>query len=313
MSVPLRLWMTGLLLGTVALLWSGGAYAVVQLCVTVRTEPDGQAGLEKLVSSEVGRHPSHQVVASACESRLIVETFDTAGVRYLTVQLDGDVPERATLTKPEDLASQLSSAVTSVLGNDPVALSQDPERWRAMERVTRTVLIRGVNSYRMELFETAMRTDHNLVFAPGVGLGFARGAEKWRVQARLHLSGGLASASGEDRALQLAAGMDGGVIYEASRRANTSGYFGLGAGIALLRLEGLVEPNDRDSASTVNCVGGTLNLRGGVRFLRIFDFEGDIFAQANLPLSTTKQTDNPLWGDSGPYTPYLQVGVGVGF
>jgi hypothetical protein len=107
--------------------------------------------------------------------------------------------------------------------------------------------------------------------------------------------------------------MDGGVIYEASRRANASGYFGVGAGLVLLRLEGLVDPGDRDTASTVDFVGGTLNLRGGVRFLRLFDFDADVFAQLNLPLSTTKETDDPLWGDSGPYTPYLQLGVGVGF
>jgi len=300
-------------LGLCGVVVTASAQASVALCVTARTEAAEQAGFEKLVRSEVERHPSHRIAEKDCESRLVVEVFRTEGTRYLTVQLDGEVPDRATLAKPEELAQKLSDAVTAVLGNDPMYLAKDPDKYSAMERASRSVLVRGMNTYRLELFETLMRTDKNIAFAPGLAIGFARGADQWQVQARLHLAGSPSAISGTERALRVAAGMDAGVIYEASRRAPTSGYVGTGVGLALYRVEGLVDASDPNSAAVVDTVGATVHLRAGVRFLRIFDFDADAFVQANLPLFTTKETDNLLFGDSGIYTPSLQIGMGVGF
>jgi hypothetical protein len=253
------------------------------------------------------------MVEKDCESHLIVESFATVGSRFITVQLDGEVPERATLSKPEELPTKLADAVSAVLGNDPVHLSQDPARFSSLQRATHSVLVRGLNTYRLELFETAMRTDKNIAFAPGFALGMARGADQWQVQARLHLSGWPQTVEGQERALRLSTGMDAGVLYETSRKAMTSGYFGAGAGLALVRLEGLLDPQERASSQVVTDILATVNLRAGVRFLRTFDFDADAFVQANFPLGATRETDDPLFGEHGVYTPYLQVGVGVGF
>jgi hypothetical protein len=296
-----------------ALLSTTVAEASVSLCITTRADAADEPGLNKLVRSEVARHPSHHVVEKDCESHLVVESFATAGSRYLTVQLDGEVPERSTLARPEELADKLSRAVTAVLGNDPVYLAQDPARWNRFERFTHSVLVRGINTYRLEFFETAMRTNQNVAFAPGFALALARGADQWQVQARLHGAMSLSEIQRNELTLRVAAGMDAGVLYEASRRAATSGYVGAGAGLVLLRLEGLTNPEDRGTETAVDKVGATLNLRAGVRFLRLFDFDADVFAQANLPLFMTRETDDPLLGESGAYTPYLQLGVGIGF
>jgi hypothetical protein len=289
------------------------AQAAVELCVETHTEAADVEGWRKLVLSEVNKHPSHHVVDSNCQSRLRVDLFHTSGTRYLTVQLDGEVPDRSTITRDSEVAFRLGDSVTQVLGNDPMHLSEDPAKWSAVERATHSVMVRGINTYRLELFEAMARTDHNIAFAPGIGIGFARGANQWQVAARLHLAGNPAGISGQERALRLSTGMDLGVIWEASRRAVTSGYLGAGAGISVLRFAGLVDPNDSKTLSDVYRWLPVVNLRAGVRFLRIFDFDADAFVQASLPLLPTRQVDDDLWGNSGVWTPILQVGVGAGF
>ncbi|MGC4066647.1 MAG: hypothetical protein QM784_18835 [Polyangiaceae bacterium] len=312
MSSFLRNWL-GLALGLTLGLVCHGAQASVPLCVTVRADESDRGGFEKLVRSEVARHPSHRIVEENCESHLVVEIFRAADTRYLTVQLEGEVPERATLAKEEEPAGKLAGAISAVLGTDPVHLAKDPSKWSALERARQSVLIRGMNTYRLELFESIMRTDENLAFAPGVGLGFARGADQWQIHARLHFAGSPAQISGRERALRLAAGLDVGLLYEYSRRAPTSGYFGAGFGAMLVRLEGLVNPSDRSTRTSVDGMGVTANLRAGIRFLRLYDFDTDLFTQVSLPLFATRETDDPLFGESGVYTPFLQLGVGIGF
>lgn len=289
------------------------AQASVTLCVESRTEASDGEGWKKLVLSEVGRHPSHQVVESNCQSRLRVELFSTNGTRYLTVQVDGEVPDRSTIASDAEVGPKLSESVTQVLRSDPMHLSEDPAKWSAVERASRSVMVRGMNTYRLELFETMARTDTGVAFAPGIGVGFARGADQWQIAARLHLAGDGSAISGTSRSLRLATGMDLGVLWEASRRANTSGYLGAGAGITVLRFAGLLDPNDKTSQVDLKAWRPVVNLRAGVRFMRIYDFNADAFVQASIPLWATKQVDDDLWGKSGTWTPMLQVGVGVGF
>jgi hypothetical protein len=289
------------------------AHAAVTLCVETHTESSDSEGWRKLVLTEVARHPSHQVVDNDCQSRLRVDLFSASGSRYLTAQLDGEVPDRSAIANDAEVGPKLAESVAQVLRSDPMHLSEDPQKWSAMERASRSVLVRGMNTYRLELFETMVRTDTNLAFAPGIGIGFARGADQWQVSARLHLAGDWSGINGTDRALRLASGMDLGILWEASRKANTSGYLGAGAGLTVLRFAGLLDPNDKTSQVDLTAWRPVVNLRAGVRFLRIYDFDADAFVQGSIPLWATKQVDDDLWGKTGTWTPMLQVGVGVGF
>jgi hypothetical protein len=302
-----------LLAATLGLVVTHNADAAVDLCVETHTAAADQSGFKRLVLSEVERHPSHHPVETGCQSRLLVELFETNGSRYLTVRLDGEIPDRTTIASDTEVGPKLSESISQVLGNDPMHLSEDPAKWSAMERASRSVLVRGANTYRLELFELMARTDHNIAFAPGIGVGFARGAEHWQVTARLHLAGNPTGISREERALRLSTGMDLGLIWEASRVAATSGYLGAGAGLSVLRFAGYADPKDAHSNTDVTALVPVVHLRAGVRFLRLFDFDADAYLQANLPVLPTKHVDDPMWGDSGIWTPMLQVGVGVGF
>ncbi|HET9959902.1 MAG TPA: hypothetical protein VFQ61_35665 [Polyangiaceae bacterium] len=289
------------------------AAAAVTLCVETHTEAEDQVGFRKLVMSELARHPSHQVVPADCQSRLRVDSFRTSGKRYLTVQLDGEVPVRTSLAENTDVAPILTDSMAQVLRNDPMYLAEDPNRWSAVERASRSVLIRGMNTYRVELFETAARTDRNVAFAPGVALGFTRGADHWQVSARLHLAGDASRLERHDRALRLATGMDLGLTWEASRRAPTSAYVSAGGGLSVLRFAGYLDEQNENSLTDVYRWLPTVHLRGGIRLLRVFDFDADAFLQATLPLLPTSQVDDELWGERGVWTPLFLTGLGVGF
>jgi len=304
-------WLFFCLLGLVCL-GATPARASVGVCLVTKAEPSQLASFEKLVRSEVARHPSHQITEGSCESHLTVELFVFQGTTFLTVQLGGQVPERRPIPDPKEVARELSAAMTLVLGNDPVALSADPARFGAMERATHSVLVRGRNAYQLELFERVARTHHNLAMAPGVGFALRRGADQWAVFARGSLASSPFGVAGTDHSLVLSAGADAGALYETSRRSATSPYLGAGLGLMLLRFEGRLDQADSDRAQTVTDLGATVNLRAGLRFLRTLDVSAELFTMVQLPLFVTKEVDHPLFGD-GVYTPMLEVGVGIGF
>jgi hypothetical protein len=301
------------LVGSFALVWAATARAEVSLCLEVKSDRDDKAAFEKLVRSELGRHPSHRASASDCESRLLVELFHLGGTRYLTVRIDGEIPLRYPVAGDAELEARLVDGVSRALGNDPAYLTEDPERLSSGERAVRSVLVRGNNVYRLSLFETMARTDTGAAFAPGAAFELSRGADHFSVFARTAVAGNPTQISGSERALRLLGQVDAGVTYEASSRASTSGYAGLGAGLTLLRFEGRVEESDPSSVERVNALGATLEARAGVRFLRMYDFDCDAFLIAAFPLFATKNPDALLFGESGIYTPFLQLGLGVGF
>jgi hypothetical protein len=176
-----------------------------------------------------------------------------------------------------------------------------------------SVLERGRNSYRVEAFETVARTDTGSAFSPGLGFGIHRGADHWQVLVRAYLSYSPNSVSSNARVLRLSSGLDLGLDYEFSRRAMTTPYIGAAAGVGFLRFEGLTNAADRSSMDRTETLGALASLRVGVRTLRLFDFDADIFAAGYLPLFKTHRVDSELFGEDGAYTPFAQLGVGVGF
>src|SRR5450432_1130656 len=118
MAPAKRARLPALLLALAILLSAGVSAAEVALCVEL-------AGVRKLVRTELDRHPSHQVVDTGCRSHLRVELFEAAGARYLTAQIDREVPARYVVTDAVELGARLSDALSLVLHNDPTYLSED--------------------------------------------------------------------------------------------------------------------------------------------------------------------------------------------
>lgn len=299
------------LLAALCLLFAREARAEIPICAEVRAPAAEQAGVTKLLKSEIGRHPSHRLVESGCRSTLALEVFEAGGARYLTAQLDQEVPMRFPIRDAADLGVRLAEAVRLVLHNDPVYLTEDITHFSALQRLGHSIGVAGRWQVRLEIFETLSRAP-NPVFTPGLAVGATRGSGHWQVMGRVYGGGLPASVAGMDRMLQIHAGVDAGLTYEFLEKAFASPYVSACLGAQFLRFAGRQKSTD-DHLLYQGRLGLTTSARAGVRFFRWHAFDLDLFVQGYLPLFLTRDPDGLLFSDAGLYTPSLQAGLGVGF
>jgi hypothetical protein len=287
------------------------ARAEIPICAEVRAPAAERGGLEKLLKSEIARHPSHRLVESGCRATLVLELFEASGARYLTAQLDQEVPMRFPIRDAADLGDRVIDAVRLVLHNDPVYLTEDITHFSSLQRLGHSIGVAGRWQFRLEIFETISRAP-NAVFTPGLAVGATRGSGNWQVLGRLYGGGLPASVEGTSRMLQLDVGADVGLTYELFEKAFASPYLSGCLGGQFLRFAGRQKATDK-SLLYQGRLGLTASARAGVRFFRWHAFDLDVFVQGYLPLFLTRDPDGLLFSDAGLYTPSLQAGVGVGF
>jgi hypothetical protein len=284
------------------------AHATVPLCLEVRADAD-VAGLEKLTVDQLAHHQSHRLVArgAACESRLTVELFSVAGARYLTARINQEVPVRFVVKGPREIEDKLAEGLRQVLRSDPVYLAEDLSRMNSVWRAGANLVRNGSNRYRLELFELIGSGGKNAVFASGGAFTVARGIDHLQVLARLEVAGSPRNFGSDGVVLRVLAGGDVGLVWEASARSNTTFYVGPGVGLHYLRFEGAQSGRE---VTPLNALLFSVALRTGIRTLRFYGFDLDLFAQVHLPLYKSADPDTTL---VDAYTPYVETGLGVGF
>jgi hypothetical protein len=282
--------------------------AAVTLCVEVKA-PDAAAGegLKKLVLDEIGHHPSHAAAAERCASRLYVELFEAGGSSYLTARIDRGVPARFAVKDGADLAEAVSKALRLVLGSDPVHLAEDITHYSAVQRAAHSVLVRGHNVLRVEAYEAAALWGGGAAFAPGGAAAISRGADHWQVFSRVYFGGLPGAVPPDGRILRIHAGGDAGAVYELDALSSWTFYAGAGAGVQVLQMEGRVDGGGLAARTDVGVAGF---LRAGVRFLRVYDFDCDLFAAAHLPVFFAGDVDSRL---PQAWAPTVTAGLGIGF
>lgn len=300
--------------GALVLLLGPGAARgeTTRVCVTVHAAAEELAGLQRLVAAELAHHPTHEPVTAGCESNLLVELFQVQQRRYLTARIDQEVPVRHELDTAAELGTKLSEALAAVLRHDPVYLSKDISRYNLLQRAANSVLKRGENRLRLDLFQSIARTGTGASFVPGVGVALVRGADQWSVTARASLGGSPEDFARTQIGLRLEAGAETGLLWEPATKAWASPYLGGGAGMQLLRFEG-PSPEQAGATDIVTKLGGALWLRAGVRVLRWHDHDADLYLGGTLPLFRSRSGANLLFGEEGIWTPSVQLGLGVGF
>jgi len=299
------------------LLVATAAWAQVPLCVQVEASGTDQEGLRALVLDEVAHHPTHRVVglgpdATGCQARLYVELFTLDDARFLTARAAGAVPLRYAVPDAEALDRRVREAVARVLGTDPVLLAEDVTRLSAFQRAARSILKEGHTRWRVELVEALIRSRPDPSFTTGVGFGVTRGSGHWLAAVRAYVTGNPQGPLAEQRVVRTLSGLDAGLTWEASDRGTWSFYAHAGLGVQLLDV--VADPSPVTfGADHLLEVGGVLQSRVGVRFLRHTDADVDLFVAGYVPMYLTNDQDNPVYGEGGLYTPSLQVGLGVGF
>jgi hypothetical protein len=286
--------------------WAATARAETKLCLDVRADSD-TAGLRKLAEAELGHHPTHHLVVEDCASHLSIELFSAAGARYLTLRINQEVPVRFTVKTPHEIEEKLSEGLRQVLQHDPVYLSEDLSQMNTVWRTGANLVRRGTNRYRVEVFEVIGNGGNNAVFASGAAFTVARGIDHLQVFARLDAAGSASGLGADSVTLRVLAGGDLGVLYEVSARANSTFYIGPALALHYLRFEG---KTGNTEAAPVDSLLFSIALRTGVRLLRFYDVDVDLFAQLHLPFYPTSDPDSKL---IDAYTPYMMAGLGVGF
>jgi hypothetical protein len=288
------------------------ARAETTLCLQIQAPAGEQEGLRKLVLDELAHHPAHRLVTQDCQTTLVVELFELAKERYLTARINQEVPVRYPIKDPLDLNEKVSTALAQVLSQDPVYLSEDLTHYNFMQRAAHSILKRGTNTYRLELFQTISPAGPNVAFAPGVAFNLTRGADNWQVYARIFFAGWPGELHERDlktQLLRINTGGEAGIAYEFSALGSWSFYIGAGVGLQYLRFDGRTTYQNEEFVDHRNDIAVTFNTRIGLRFLRIYDFDCDVFVSSTLPLYHS-DPDTYL---SRFWAPTLQAGLGVGF
>ncbi len=298
----------------VCLSWALPSRAQIPLCLNVRADDEDLKNFAKLVRAELGHHPTHRPVDQGCRSTLFVGLFRVAGVQYLTGRIDQEIPVRHKIEDSQDLAGKLKYTLSLVLHNDPIYLAEDIAQYSVMQRAAHSILKRGTNTYRMELFQNIsfIAGTGEVAFASGGAASVTRGSGNWNVLARIYAGGRPDQTVSGRKVLRAMTGAGGAVTYEFSALASTTFYISAGAGLQFVRFEGQ-DPDDRTRSASINQILAVLSTRVGVRFFRMYDFDFDLYAAADLPLHPTNDVDVSLFGEGGAWTPSVQVGIGVGF
>ncbi len=272
-----------------------------ETCVQVHTDVADVGQLRKLVELEVGRHPTHQIAAGACESYVRIELLKIGETRYVTGRINAQVPHREQV-EGDDVAGAVEETLRVILHNDPVRL-RGPRRRNWAQRQLDT-LRTGRTAFGVEVFQVmAVDGDTGLQSLPGLGLSIRREVAEWQIGARLALAGRLDDTP--ERALTL----DGGLQLGASwffGDGDTALYVGPVAGLAFQRFEG---PSAIDGRTTTfDALGFAAGGRAGVELLRTTRARLDLFAQVLVPVFTASDDEE---GVVDGWYPTASVGVGL--
>jgi hypothetical protein len=249
------------------------AQAKTKICLQIKAPDKQMKNFEKLVRAELAHHPTHEVVADKCQSMLVLEIFEMKKTWFLTARVNQEVPVRHSFKKMEELEHKLKDAISQVLSHDPVYLADDITHYSRIQRAAHSILKRGNNFWRLELFQGIGRGGSPVSYAPGAAVSITRGADNWQVFVRVFFGGWPGNPRGEDAVLAVNTGADVGLTYEFSALSSSSFYVSLGVGLQYQRYSGLLDANDPESVDYRNDFGPTLSARAGFRFLRIYNFD----------------------------------------
>lgn len=282
------------------------ALAGVQTCLSVEAASD-RPGLEKLVRSELRRHPSHDFAEHGCEARLNVELIAVGGERHLTGWLDGEVPHRVSVGAG-GLAPALEELLTVVLHNDPRRLRGPEAEQDWFATGVRALRVNGQTYLGVEAYQLGAWVGGQAQTLSGLGAFLRREVGSIHVAVRF--------ASAHDFSRRAALTLTSDVLAEiegavwSSRSADVAVFAALALGYEYQRFEGpaaLEGPGVQGSASAS---GFAPALRVGVEAFRVTRTRAQLFLSARVPTFVSSDSDG---GVMDQWTPTLALGGAVVF
>jgi hypothetical protein len=282
----------------------------VRTCVVVDPGTPDASAFERLVATEVDRHPSHMVVTKDCATHLKVELIEIGNERFLTARVGGEVPDRVQVDGRDAaaLGRALTELLAVVLGTDPIILKAPGGQSWFMDRALE------LKDHARGTFDVAFLEGANLVrgkpaFQPGLLISYSREVTSFQIGLEALAMQGLVSHPGVV-GLDTQLRFDAVVSYFFSRDADTSGFAGAALGIEVQRFTG---PRAADAGGGTGAFGATapvLGLRGGVEFFRTTTTRAFAMLDVSIPLlPANDQEEEVVKG----WFPTVALGAGVRF
>jgi hypothetical protein len=279
-------------------------------CVKVQAPENEREGLERLVASEVDRHPLHRVATAQCAVHLLVEIIDVEGHRFVTGRIGGEVPERVRMERggAKALETALVDLLRVVLESDPVSLRRPAgQSWfgdRALQ-----LRDRGYSTLDVSLLQGFHAGGETPRFLPGVQLGYAReitsiqlAVEGVVMQSLTHPVDTLTMDT--QVSLHLAAS------YFFSDTADVSAFTGFSLGLLHQRFHGPRSPRAGGGEGDYYTTGPAAGLRAGVELFRTTAIRALLFADGRFPLFAASDGETEV---VDAWVPTLSLGAGVRF
>ena len=282
------------------------AAAQLRTCVQVEPGKTDKEALDRLVKSELDRHPTHHSAADDCQAFLTVEMIDLGpqNEKWVTGRINTQVPHREKI-ETDGVGPAVQRLLTVVLNNDPLIL-KGPESNTWLRRQGRALERRSVMYYGAEIYELGSRLASSFDTLPGLAITVRREVSALHVGARL---GGAFNPVREPAQLHLRAQFDAQVegAFYASPSENTSLFASALVGLVHYRFEGPAPFDGAGATGTATSSGLSLGLRGGIETLRTADVRVLAFLQIMLPAFISSDPDH---GVVEQWVPSAAIGAG---
>jgi hypothetical protein len=287
--------------------FAGGQVAT---CVSVDGPASDRGALERLVTSEVDRHPSHHAKGEPCDTHLRVELIEVQGDRFLTGRVDGEVPQRVPVEGKDGraLASAVGELLRIVLGNDPVVLRTPGEQSFFGARVLELKDL-GRNTIDLAVLETASLVAQRATFLPGLRVGYTREVSRWQVGIEATFAQRLTSHPGTldlDGLVRLELA---GILFF-SKDADVAGFGGATLGLTYQRYRGPRAADFGGGDGEYSAVGPSLGLRTGVEIFRSTSTRATLFVEGHLPMFVANDEETEV---VDTWAPGISLGAAVRF
>jgi hypothetical protein len=288
---------------------SGAAQAQLRTCVEIEAPARERDTLDRLVRSELDRHPSHRATTGECQGTLTVEVLDLGARdgRWLTGRINSQVPHREKVGA-DGLVPTVERLLAVVLHNDPLVLvAPGSQNW--LERQRRALEVRSAMHWGVELYELATPVGATLESVPGFALTVRREASALYIGARL---AGAFDPGGAPERLRLRAQVDAQLEagFYASPAAGVSFFASALLGLVNQRLEGPAPLDGTGATGSTTATGLSLAARAGVEALRTSDVRVLAFFQLAAPTFVSRDPDH---GIVDQWLPNVSLGAGLLF
>lgn len=289
--------------------WVAGASAqsAVDTCLTVEGFGAESDAFQRLLRSELDRHPSHRLSEASCSSQLAIERIQLSGTTYLTGRLSGQVPHRVRVQGAR-LNRALAELLRVVLGNDPLVL-RDPSKSDWFGRAMFGLRHRAHPLWGGSVAQRLAFVQGEVFALPELSLHYRRELEHWQAGIRIDVAGNLEPRLRLDDPRtqpRWLASVLPELSWFSSGTANTAFYASAALGLSHQRFD--AQKPDSQRRGPASKTGVLLALRTGLEVLRTTDTRLGLFAEVALPAFIGKRAE----GGQG-WVPSIAAGVGLGF